>query len=211
MGERHAIDQDGVTVSKLEIGLERPAQHSRQRPVEASGVAPSSIPETLESHLPSLRHFALSLTRGKDAADDLVQNCLVRALSHMDRFQPGTSLRKWLFTILYNNFRDDLRRRRREGQQVSLSDWQDLRPQAPSQYELVRFKEVALGFQHLHPEQRRLLTIVGIEGESYEVAARHFGVPVGTIKSRLWRARNRLLQQQHGLGQRRVSNAWPTA
>lgn len=198
-------------MSKLDIGLERPAQQRRQQPVGAPGAALPSAPESLESHLAGLRHFALALTRGQDAADDLVQNCMVRALSHMHQFQPGTSLRKWLFTILYNNFRDDLRRSRRQGQQLSLNDWHDPLPQAPTQFELVRFKEVALGFERLRPEQRTLLTIVGIEGESHEVAARHFGVAVGTIKSRLSRARDKLLQQQHGLGRRRLSNTSPAA
>jgi RNA polymerase sigma-70 factor, ECF subfamily len=158
-------------------------------------------PEGLQAQMPALRRYALALTSDGDQADDLVQDCIVRALNNANRFELGTNLRSWLFTIMHNIFCDGHRRRQRQGWQVPLEDWQDRLSQPASQGTAIELQEVALSYGRLSAEQQMLLLKVGLEGESYETAANYFGTAVGTIKSRLSRARSRLRKQQHGLGQ----------
>jgi RNA polymerase sigma-70 factor, ECF subfamily len=157
--------------------------------------------QSLLPQLPALRRYAMALTRDADQADDLVQDCMVRALSNARRFEAGTNLRGWLFTILHNIFCDRHRCRRREGHQLPLEDWEDHLTEPAGQGTVIDLREVALSFASLEPEQQMLLFMVGVEGESYEQAAQHFGTAVGTIKSRLNRARARLRLLQHGIGE----------
>lgn len=158
-------------------------------------------PQSLQSQLPALRRYALALTRDPDRADDLVQDCMVRALSNARRFEAGTNLRGWLFTVLHNLFCDDLRCRQRQGSQVPLEDWQDRLSEPASQGMIINLREVGYSFARLDPEQQTLLFMVGVEGESYAKVAQHFDTAVGTIKSRLNRARTQLRRQQHGISE----------
>lgn len=158
-------------------------------------------PECLEAQLPALRRYALALTHDKDQADDLVQDCVVRALLHMSRFETGTNLLSWLFTIMHNNFCDGHRRRQRQGRMVPLEDWQDQLPKPASQGAAIELQEVANSFGLLRRRDQSLLFDIAIKGDSYEVAAKRYGTAVGTIKSRLARTRARLRRQQHGIGQ----------
>jgi RNA polymerase sigma-70 factor (ECF subfamily) len=152
-----------------------------------------SVREALLAAVPSLRAFAISLSGNVDRADDLVQETLLRALSHIDSFQPGTNLNAWLFTILRNLFHSEYRKRRRE---VEDSDGAyaarlSTQPEQGARLDLEDFK-VALA--RLPPDQREVLLLVGASGFSYEEAAEICQCAVGTIKSRVNRARTRLAQ-----------------
>jgi RNA polymerase sigma-70 factor (ECF subfamily) len=157
-----------------------------------SGSHPDPRGEIVD-HLPALRAFALSLTREGASADDLVQDTIVKAWTHIDKFQPGTNLRAWLFTILRNTFYSARRKTRRE---VSDSDGihaarQATRPEHDGRLALNDFRRA---FEQLPDEQREALILVGASGFSYEEAAGMTGVAVGTVKSRANRGRRRLAE-----------------
>ena len=141
--------------------------------------------------VPSLRAFAISLCGNIDRADDLVQETLLRALSHIDSFQPGTNMPAWLFTILRNLFRSEYRKRRREVEDADGRYAETLKSH-PEQTGRVEFSEFRAALGKLPPDQREALILVGASGFSYEDAAAICGCAVGTIKSRVNRARTRL-------------------
>ncbi|WP_341368707.1 sigma-70 family RNA polymerase sigma factor [Yoonia sp. BS5-3] len=145
------------------------------------------------THLAQLRAFAVSLTRNPVAADDLVQDTIVKAWKGFHRYQPGTNLRAWLFTILRNTFYSDLRKAQRE--QVSseneIAELVTTPDHGDDRIALIDF-ERALGL--LPPEQREALVLVGASGLSYQDAAMTCGVAVGTIKSRINRGRAKLAE-----------------
>ena len=139
----------------------------------------------------SLRAFAISLCGQVDRADDLVQDTLLRALANIDRFQPGTNLNAWLFTILRNLFHSEYRKRRREVEDPDGSYASRLKVQ-PEQGSHLDFEDLRAALETLPGEQREALLLVGASGFSYEEAAAICGCAVGTIKSRVNRARSRL-------------------
>ena len=143
--------------------------------------------------VPSLRAFAMSLCGNVDRADDLVQETLLRALTNINSFEPGTNMSAWLFTILRNLFRSEYRKRRREVEDADgrFSASLKSQPEQPSHMEFEEFR-AALG--QLPPDQREALILVGASGFSYEEAAQICGCAVGTIKSRVNRARTRLAE-----------------
>lgn len=159
--------------------------------------APKGDPRAeLVNHLPALRAFALSLTRESASADDLVQDTIVKAWTNIDKFQAGTNLRAWLFTILRNTFYSARRKTRRE---VSDTDGihaarQATRPEHDGRLALNDFRNA---FAQLPDEQREALILVGASGFSYEEAAGMTGVAVGTVKSRANRGRRRLAELLH--------------
>ena len=138
--------------------------------------------------MPSLRAFAISLSGNGDRADDLVQETLLRALANIDLFQPGSNLPAWLFTILRNLFRSDYRKRRREVEDADGSYAKTLKTQ-PAQGAHLEFEEFRAALDKLPQDQREALIFVGASGFSYEDAAAICGCAVGTIKSRVNRAR----------------------
>ena len=159
--------------------------------------APCGDPrDELVQHLPALRAFALSLTREGASADDLVQDTIVKAWTHIDKFQPGTNLRAWLFTILRNTFYSARRKTRRE---VSDTDGIHAARQAtrPDHDGRLALNDFRAAFEHLPVEQREALILVGASGFSYEEAASMTGVAVGTVKSRANRGRRRLAELLH--------------
>jgi RNA polymerase sigma-70 factor (ECF subfamily) len=143
--------------------------------------------------LPSLRAFALSLCHNTDRADDLVQDTILRAWKHIDRFEVGTNLNAWLFTILRNGFYSQHRKKRREVEDPDGSYAARLwaPPEQPARCDV---QDMLKAFRKLAVEHREALLLIVAEGLSYEDAARVCGVPVGTIKSRVNRARVRLAQ-----------------
>jgi RNA polymerase sigma-70 factor (ECF subfamily) len=143
--------------------------------------------------VPSLRAFAVSLCGNIDRADDLVQETLVRALANRNQFRPGTNLTAWLFTILRNHFRSEFRKRRREVEDADGRYAQNLKEQ-PAQMGHVEFGELTAALARLPDEQREALILVGASGFSYEEAAAICECAVGTIKSRVNRARTRLAE-----------------
>jgi RNA polymerase sigma-70 factor (ECF subfamily) len=153
----------------------------------------TDVRDALLAAVPSLRAFAISLTNNIDRADDLVQDTLVRALANLDRFVPGTNLNAWLFTILRNLFHSDYRKRRREVEDVEGGHAARLAVR-PEQGAHMDFEDFRAALAKLQPDQREALLLVGASGFSYEDAAEICGVAVGTIKSRVNRARVRLAE-----------------
>ncbi len=146
--------------------------------------------------LPHLRAFAISLVRNVDDADDLVHDAVARGLTHLARFEPGTNLQAWLFTILRNLFYSKLRRHRLEVEDADGVFAQKLAvpPEQGGHLDLADLK-TALG--RLSPEQREAIILVGGEGLTYEQAAEVCGTVVGTIKSRVNRGQHRLAELMH--------------
>lgn len=143
--------------------------------------------------LPALRAFARTFYRDAQDADDLVQETLVRALASFDRFEPGTRLKSWLFTIMRNTFYTKIRVYVREA--PGAADCVSTSPTTEAHQEWsVRNKEVEAAINRLHPHQREVLVLIGVLGVSYEDAASICECPVGTIKSRLNRARASVLE-----------------
>ena len=141
--------------------------------------------------VPSLRAFAISLCGNVDRADDLVQEALLRAWGNLDSFEPGTNMPAWLFTILRNLFRSEYRKRRREVEDADGSYAKTLKAQ-PAQNAHLEFEEFRVALDKLPQDQREALILVGASGFSYEDAAAICGCAVGTIKSRVNRARSKL-------------------
>ena len=150
-----------------------------------------AIRDQVLATVPSLRAFAISLCGNIDRADDLVQETLLRALAHIDSFEPGTNMPAWLFTILRNLFRSDYRKRRREVEDADGNYAKTLTTH-PSQGAHLEFEEVRVAREKLPQDQREALILVGASGFSYEDAAAICGCAVGTIKSRVNRARSKL-------------------
>ena len=155
--------------------------------------APMDPREELPLHLPAMRAFAISLTRNVAAADDLVQDAVVKAWSSFDKFEAGTNMRAWLFTILRNTFYSDVRKRRRD-----VADHEGLHSsnlfEQPAHDGRLAMNDFMVAFNHLSPVHREVLILVGASGSSYEAVAEMTGVAVGTVKSRASRARMRLAE-----------------
>lgn len=149
--------------------------------------------DELPEHLKALRAFAISLTRNVAAADDLVQDTIVKAWTNFDKFEPGTNLRAWLFRIQRNTFFSNSRKNRRE---VADPDGIHASRQfvKPDHDGKLAFTEFLVAFDKLSPEHREALILVGASGYSYGEAAEMMGVAVGTVKSRANRARARLCE-----------------
>jgi RNA polymerase sigma-70 factor (ECF subfamily) len=143
--------------------------------------------------IPALRAFAWSLSHNGSDADDLVQDTLIKAWTHRDKFEAGTNLRAWLFTILRNTYYTTVLRRRREVRDETGEYAGSLRS-PPTQDWGVAMQELQAALQQLPPEHREALILVGAAGLSYEEAAQICGCALGTIKSRVNRARARLLK-----------------
>ncbi|NIY99734.1 RNA polymerase sigma factor [Salipiger sp. HF18] len=149
--------------------------------------------DELVDHLPALRAFALSLTRNGAVADDMVQDTLVKAWSKISTFEAGTNMRAWLFTILRNTYYSN---RRKAGREVSDSEgiFTESLSEKPAHDGRLQLADFRRAFVKLTDEQREALILVGAQGFSYEDAAETCGVAVGTIKSRVNRARARLTE-----------------
>ncbi len=152
-----------------------------------------SVRDAMLGAVPSLRAFAISLCGNVDRADDLVQETLLRAWANINSFEPGTNMSAWLFTILRNLFRSEYRKRRREVADGEGSYAESLKTQ-PEQASRVEFEEFRTALNKLPADQREALILVGASGFSYEEAAGICGCAVGTIKSRVNRARTRLAE-----------------
>jgi len=151
-----------------------------------------TIRDQVLATVPSLRAFAISLCGNIDRADDLVQETLLRALTHIDSFTPGTNMSAWLFTILRNQFREEYRKRQREVEDVDGRYAETLTSQ-PEQTGRVEFEEFRAALAQLPVDQREALILVGASDFSYDDAAAVCGCAAGTIKSRVHRGRARLV------------------
>lgn len=143
--------------------------------------------------LPNLRAFAVSLTGKHDKADDLVQETIMKAWSKQHLFQPGSNMNAWLFTILRNEFYSQMRKR---GREIQDSDglFTERMSVHPAQYGALDLQDFKAALDMLPADQREAIILVGASGFAYEEAAEICGCAVGTIKSRVNRARNRLAE-----------------
>jgi RNA polymerase sigma-70 factor (ECF subfamily) len=153
----------------------------------------SDILQLIEPLLPALRRYARALLRDRDAADDLVQDCLERALRRLDNWQTGDSPRRWLFTIMHHLFVDQTRRIRRRGEAFPVS-YEDAGAVAsePSQLDALAARDVVEALQSIGADRRAALVLVTVEGLSYAEAADVLGIPAGTLMSRVSRGREEL-------------------
>jgi len=151
----------------------------------------SGFKDQLVACIPSLRRFAVALARDGNLADDLVQETLLRAWEHSEQFEPGTNLRAWAFTILRNYFLTNYRRQKRylntDEELLESSTYQK-----PGQIGVIELNDFARALEGLPPCQHEALVLVAVSGFTVEEAAAICGVPVGTIKSRVSRARAKL-------------------
>lgn len=148
--------------------------------------------QAIEQHIPALSRYARALARDPDRADDLVQDCLERAVARFEQFRPGTNLRTWLFTILHNLHCDALRRQRRRGIHVPIEEWTNIAPRQVEQPWAMQMRDFHRAFHTLDENDQKILLLIGLEGCTYEEAAEVLDVAIGTVKSRLFRARERL-------------------
>ncbi len=149
--------------------------------------------DDLLAAVPSLRAFGLSLTSRRDRADDLVQETLMKAWRYHTSFQAGTNMRAWLFTILRNEFYTQLRKRKREVEDADGVFSSKVAIQGDQESHL-DMADLTLALAKLPEDQRTAIVLVGASGFSYEEAAKICACAVGTIKSRVNRARNRLAE-----------------
>jgi RNA polymerase sigma factor (sigma-70 family) len=159
---------------------------------------PAALPHAeLLAALPRLRRYARVLTGDSSRADDLVQDTLTRAWEKRELWRPGSDLRAWLFTIMHNVHVNQFAIRRRERAESSLdADDGPLRgweiPVRATQSDRVELTEVLMHIQRLPTEQREVLLLAAVEELRYEEIARLQGIPIGTVMSRLNRAREKL-------------------
>jgi RNA polymerase sigma-70 factor, ECF subfamily len=155
----------------------------------------------IEAHIPGLRRFACALLRGyRQSADDLVQDCVERALTRWHLRRTKGDLLGWLYTILYNRFLSERHRKRRRG--VPDASLETAEAELPGidggQDRALEQRDLLRAFAALPEEQRSVLLLIGIEDLSYGEAARVLGVPIGTVMSRLSRGRERLRHHMNG-------------
>ncbi|MDT1062235.1 RNA polymerase sigma factor [Paracoccus sp. CPCC 101403] len=151
----------------------------------------AAFAEALIALLPNLRRYALSLTRRADQADDLVQQTVERAIANAGSHDPAQRLEPWLFRIMRNGFIDQTRRQRSAGVQLDVHDMPEALPidPTPALEARLMLRNVETAMAELHPEQREILHLVCVEEMTYAETARILDIPIGTVMSRLSRAR----------------------
>lgn len=157
----------------------------------ADAASDHSFKRNLLATLPNLRAFAVSLSGRHDKADDLVQDTILKAWAKQESFEPGTNMKAWLFTILRNEFYSQMRKRGREVQDSDGVFTENLSVH-PSQYGALDMQDFRKALDKLPADQREAIILVGASGFAYEEAAEICGCAVGTIKSRVSRARSQL-------------------
>ncbi|HTC08298.1 MAG TPA: sigma-70 family RNA polymerase sigma factor [Acetobacteraceae bacterium] len=161
----------------------------------------ADMAQLIEPVIPSLRRYARTFVRDAGAADDLVQDTLERAVSRWHQRRSDGDTRTWLFTILHNLAVNHLRRAARRGRELPLDDAGESDVAVPSaQEDALRYDDILAAVGQLPEDQRGVLLLVSLEDVSYADAARILDIPIGTVMSRLARARARLLKlvEEHG-------------
>ena len=176
---------------------------------QEQGGAKPALHRDIEALLPNLRRYALSLTHDVTAADDLVQECVARALAKLHLWTAGTDLRAWLFMILHNQYISQVRRAARDGKTVEWSECKPALTCLPQQIEYLEVRELERAITLLPEEQRIAVLRVGLTRESYDEIASACDVPVGTIRSRLSRGRS-TLRKLTGIDPSQASAKTPT-
>jgi len=168
---------------------------------------PTDLKDALVALIPTMRAFAVALCGDPVRADDLVQETLVKAWAHQASFQEGTNLRAWLFAILRNTFYSDCRRRKREVEDRDGA-WAAKLAIHPSQQGSIDLDDLRSALTELPDDQREALILIGAAGFSYEEVAEVCGCAIGTVKSRVNRARSKLATM---LGVSRAEDFGPDA
>lgn len=156
-----------------------------------------ALPETgptLTLHVAALRRYAYALERNREEADDLVQECLARAIARTKAWSEVRNVRAYLFTILHNLHVDRVSRGRRAGTEIPLESVEHKLTSRPRQEESLRIRDLERALRALPDDYRKAVLLVGLEGMSYQEAATALGVPIGTVMSRLSRGRETLRQ-----------------
>lgn len=161
---------------------------------DGGGGKGSKLADKIVTEIPHLRRYAGFLTRSATEGQDLVQDCLERALRCVDQFQEGTEVRRWLFTILRNLFIDGKRKEVRRNRQLPFIDRDCLTSLSP-QYFHLRLKEVEAAIRELRPCEQEAIYLSLVVGLDQRTIARQMNIAVGTVKSRLSRARQKLRQE----------------
>ena len=146
----------------------------------------------LGEQIPGLRRYARALARDVVRADDLIQDCLVRAVAKQHLWQPGTDLRAWLFTILHNQNVNNVRRSANQGAELEVDETAAFLSVGPNAEPSLELRDLRAAIAKLPVEQRAAILLVGLEGLSYEETAEILNVPIGTVRSRLSRGREEL-------------------
>lgn len=146
----------------------------------------------LEQHIPALRRYAYALVRQHDAADDLVQDCLERAIGRWHLRDRDGDLKAWLLTILRNQFINNYRQKRRRGLHLAWDDVAEPAAADTAPDSSTAIRDIFAGLDALPEDQKSVVLLVGVEDLSYDEAARVLGLPVGTVMSRLSRGREKL-------------------
>ncbi len=190
---------------RAEFRSERPAisgnRTRRAHEVRESRAGPEPMSDMLrqiEPVIPALRRYARALVRNRATADDLVQDCLERAVSHWGQRRDGDP-RPWLFTILHNLAVNQFRRSASRGKHIAIDDANEAEfGQDAVQEQKLMYRDVLDKLARLPEDQRAVLLLVAVEDLSYADAARVLDIPIGTVMSRLSRARERLQQEMEG-------------
>jgi len=146
----------------------------------------------VEKEIPRLRRYARALTRDTNRADDLVQDTLVRGIAKSHLWQAGTDIRAWLFTIMHNQYVNNIRREMREEATVDVDQVASTLVATTDPTASRQLSELDIALGHLSKGQRQVVLLVGLEGMSYDEAAKILRAPIGTVRSRLGRAREAL-------------------
>ena len=154
--------------------------------------------DALLAELPRLRRYAMALLRDRTAADDLVQDSVLRALDRLHLWREGTNMRTWLFTIMHNLYANKMRSLARRRDDRPLDAAVMTRGEAPNQLHAVALAQLGEALATLPDAQRETLLLVGLEGMSYRESAEVLDVPVGTVMSRVSRARETLRRHLDG-------------
>ena len=162
-------------------------------------VQTTDISSKIAAEVPYLRRFARALLGDAASADDLVQDTIERALSRLHLFDETRNLRTWLYTILRNIFLNNIRQKDRRGLHMNIEEVSESNLlQSPGQSSHMAVRDITAAIQQLPSEQKEVLILVAIEEMTYEETANIIGTPIGTVMSRLSRARNRLKTIMYG-------------
>ena len=148
--------------------------------------------KALVAQLPGLRRYAMALADNASMADDLVQDCIEKALRQSGQLREPRLLPGWLRRILHNLFVDEIRRRRGKGQQADIMNFADNAELSVPADDSVQRRDFVRAMNALNFEHRQILLLVGLEDMNYREIAEELNVPIGTVMSRLARARERL-------------------
>lgn len=152
----------------------------------------AAFAQALTAQLPALRRYAMVLVGNRTAADDLVQDCIERALRQSDKLENVQRIGGWLRSILHNLYIDEIRRLRRQGGSVDLADVENSGAVAAAGRDSGTIMDLERALSGMSLEHRQVLLLIGLEGMNYREVADELSIPVGTVMSRLARARERL-------------------